>query len=47
MEMDRMGKITMLVLAVAVLLIPVCLSDYSDVADGEGTIRFLRTSVMS
>lgn len=35
--MDRMGKITMLVLAVAVLLMPVCLSDYSDVADGEGT----------
>ena len=36
MQMDRMGKITMLVLAVAVLLMPVCLADYSE-AGGEGT----------
>ena len=35
MKMDRMGKITLVVLAVAVLLMPACLSDFSD-ADGEG-----------
>ncbi|MGN0098448.1 MAG: hypothetical protein ACI38Y_03880 [Candidatus Methanomethylophilaceae archaeon] len=32
--MDRMGKITLFVLAVAVLLTPVCLSDYSDATEG-------------
>ena len=43
--MDRMGKITMLVLAVAVLLIPVCLSDYSDATEGEGAVTVPPTDV--